>query len=41
MDALTAASGDNDVYVDLRGGGPEYTVSIRPRVHNGGETAAG
>ena len=37
MDALTVASEDNDVHVDLRGGGPGYTVSTRPRVHNGGD----
>ena len=37
MEALTTASGDNEVYVDLFGGGPEYTVSMRPREHNGSD----
>ena len=37
MDALKAAAEDNEVYVDLRSGGPEYTISMRPRVRNGGD----
>jgi hypothetical protein len=37
MDALKTEAEYNEVYVDLRSGGPEYTISMRPRVYNGGD----
>ncbi len=37
VDGLEEAAVDNEVYVDHCGGGPEYTISMRPRVYKGGD----